>query len=79
MSWPQDRDGDAEWQRNIINALLADGAIESINVLAQYAMKLRRFRPEEVASAALLYVDSPLSFDAVRAPSKLIADAVSAT
>ena len=79
MSWPQDRDGDAVWQRNIINALLADGAIESINVLAQYAMKLRRFRPEEVASAALLYVDSPLSFDAVQAPSKLIADAVSAT
>lgn len=72
MSWPESREGDAEWQQRMLGALFQVQAITLDEARRQYSMKLRRFRPEEVASAAALYIDTPLPFDAVQASSTAI-------
>lgn len=72
FSWPEDRDGDQQWQRDMLAQLFDQRAIALEVLLQQYGMKLRRFRPEEVVSAAVLYVNAPLPFDAVQNVSEAI-------
>lgn len=72
MSWPEKREGDLEWQEKMLNILHNSGVIALDEAKRQYSMKLRRFRPEEVASTAELYINNPLKFDEVQASATAI-------
>ena len=52
-TWPQDRQGDIEWQTQIIASLLSRAAPEHIEHL-QSEVGAARFRPEEVAASAAI-------------------------
>ena len=77
LSWPEGRNGDLEWQQGMIIDLFEEKAITAEQARRQYWLKLRRFRPEEVASAAELYINSPLAFDVVQAPAEEIVRQIS--
>ncbi|WP_415842059.1 hypothetical protein [Paracidovorax anthurii] len=79
LSWPEERNGDLQWQQKMLDQLFNDRAITREVTMQQYWLKLRRFRPEEVASAAVLYVDAPLPFDDVQNESESIARQLSTT
>lgn len=60
-SWPNGREGDAEWQDAILNALLSSGASSQHIDTACEHIGVARYRPEEVAVAATCD-DPPLNF-----------------
>lgn len=75
-SWPQDREGDRQWIQKMLGYMVDHNVLTPAEAGAQYFSKIRRFRPEEVAAAATLYVDAPLNFEAVQEHSQAIADQI---
>jgi hypothetical protein len=62
-SWPEVREGDAEWQRLILAKLLETGASAEHVHAVSTEIGSARFRPEEVAGAASIS-QLPADFDA---------------
>ena len=64
-TWPKSRPGDFTWLRKILKHLR--NVIGPSDFLEQVARRhdLKRFRPEEVTAAAMLFVGEPLEFDQV--------------
>ena len=80
-SWPTSRKGDFPWIRKILNMLLDQvrrNKMPAINWLEQAKRRheLKRFRPEEVFSAASIFEGVPLSFALVESKATKISHLV---
>ena len=66
-TWPESRPGDAEWGAKIMGYLQNSTDVAQDYLALQYAYfaKMRRFRPEEIAGGAILFVGEKLPFDKV--------------
>lgn len=78
-SWPEGREGDANWVLRIVRGLFKWSQSHQIEIplphfFAQLRQRwaLRRYRPEEVCACAEIFQGKPLSFEQISPVSNLI-------
>lgn len=69
-SWPTSRPGDLSWLRGILRDLRQYVGVDHWLAQVSHRHKMRRYRPEEVASVAFDFSGTPLTFEVVEPRSK---------